>query len=311
MPRTSFIAATPGFWRDYADASAALRAEMLHPLGGCVSAGPVAPLAGEMPPDLLLCDPADCAAEGTLPRPGHRARHVLDITVRSEGVETPEAPGSMAPDHDAPRTEAAAHGGGAHMRWCLSSRLAYALLSPARAFLLALEWRLGAMVRGLPFPDMEIALHEALINGIIHGNFGLDSPDLHQGEQALAAYDRIIRERLADAAFATKPLWLDAWYGTDGVILQVVDAGAGIPDAHLARLRGKPVVHCHDGADSAPFAQMDAGSDLSGGVSREALVNHGLATSGRGLWLIHTLAHKVTPVAAGRGLRLHFGGERP
>lgn len=74
--------------------------------------------------------------------------------------------------------------------------------------------------------DMELALHEAISNALVHGNLGVCSmKGLRMAE--LDAYSQDIVARLADPELTKRRLEVAVLFDTAGVTVMVVDEGAG------------------------------------------------------------------------------------
>lgn len=119
---------------------------------------------------------------------------------------------------------------------------------------------------GAPLPDaadLETAVHEAVINAVIHGNLGLDSlnsTDVGKLESFITA----LTQRLDDARLSLRRVTLAAGWTDDDVWIQVADEGSGF-DVTAARAAPEP-----NGA------------------------------SGRGVRIIETIAHKLEYDDGGR-----------
>lgn len=74
--------------------------------------------------------------------------------------------------------------------------------------------------------DMELALHEAVSNALVHGNLGVASMrDLSIA--ALDSYSQCICDSLANPELARRRLEVTATFDSDGVVIDVIDEGAG------------------------------------------------------------------------------------
>lgn len=74
--------------------------------------------------------------------------------------------------------------------------------------------------------DMELALHEATTNAVIHGNLGMDS----MKGLSITALDRFSRDltaRLTDPAFAKRRLEVSVGIDQGGATVEVADQGSG------------------------------------------------------------------------------------
>ena len=116
--------------------------------------------------------------------------------------------------------------------------------------------------------DMELALHEAISNAVVHGNLQVDG----MKGLSVAALDRFSHElaaRIADPTFAGRLIEVSARLEPDAAVIEVSDEGNG-------------------------FAQTAS----AGGA--------GPAPSGRGLDLISAIAEQVELLDDGRRIRMRF-----
>lgn len=100
--------------------------------------------------------------------------------------------------------------------------------------------------------DMELALHEAVSNALVHGNLGVASMrDLSIA--ALDSYSQCICDSLANPELARRRLEVTAAFDGEGVVIDVIDEGAGYEapkqGAHGACGRGLDLIsgiadHC-------------------------------------------------------------------
>jgi hypothetical protein len=117
--------------------------------------------------------------------------------------------------------------------------------------------------------DMELALHEAISNAVVHGNLQVDG----MKGLSVAALDRFSHDlaaRIADPAFAGRLVEVVARLEPDAAVVEVADEGNG-------------------------FAKVAASC---GG--------EGPAPSGRGLDLICAIAERVELLDDGRRIRMRF-----
>lgn len=73
---------------------------------------------------------------------------------------------------------------------------------------------------------IHLALHEALVNGLIHGNLQIDS-GLRQSARDYVEYSRILTERLQDPAYAQKSVSIWATWNKKKLEIKIRDEGAG------------------------------------------------------------------------------------
>ncbi|MBP2292418.1 ATP-binding protein [Azospirillum rugosum] len=108
----------------------------------------------------------------------------------------------------------------------------FAFLTTATANHVHLAARIVRAITDLhPLPDtqrddMELALHEAVSNALVHGNLqvegmkGLSVAALERFSQDLAA-------RMADPLFANRRIEVAVWLDADGILVEVADEGTG------------------------------------------------------------------------------------
>jgi len=113
----------------------------------------------------------------------------------------------------------------------LSNSLSFLLTCPviyncdiAKIFVDALNQRINLS------PDrsagIHLALHEAIVNGLIHGNLDISS-EYRQSARLFMEYGRILSERLKDPAYARKSLSLSATWDNSILRIKIKDEGAG------------------------------------------------------------------------------------
>lgn len=120
---------------------------------------------------------------------------------------------------------------------------------------------------------IHMALHEAIVNGLIHGNLQISSA-YRQSARLFMEYGRILSERLNDPAFARKSIYISAHWNESKLEIKVRDEGAGY-------------------------------------VIKDALYNRSLdnmhSKTGRGLLFIAGIADSCTIDDYGREMNLTFG----
>jgi len=150
----------------------------------------------------------------------------------------------------------------------------YASITTATANHLHLAGRIVAALAGrrpldeAQRDDMELALHEAISNAVVHGNLQVNG----MKGLSVAALDRFSHElasRIADPAFAGRLIEVSARLEPEAAIIEVADEGNG-------------------------FAQAAPGAGA------------GPAPSGRGLDLISAIAQEVELLEDGRRIRMRF-----
>ena len=196
-------------------------------------------------------------ADGTGPL---AARRALERTLAESGGCVEDGPAEPLPGDHLARTLAL---GGFYM--ALSTATAYRI-EPAHLFCAALAHRLT--LSEARAEALQLAVHEALANGIIHGNLEMTS----QGRQSLDAfadYCRTIDGRLAEPRLAGRWIEVFATWDDAQVMITVADGGQGYDPATV------------NDADCA-------------------------GKSGRGLQLIHSLAQVVERSDGGRSITMRF-----
>gem|GEM_PF-1825717 len=149
----------------------------------------------------------------------------------------------------------------------LSTSAAYGI-ELAKLFTLALKSRLDFSEDARD--NLELALHEALVNGLIHGNLGIASAGRETLEM-FTEYCHSVERGLADSDRGLRLIEVFAWWDDSQVEISVVDDGEGFDVDALersARLPGR--------------------------------------TSGRGLQLIGSLCESYRITRGGRHLSMRF-----
>ncbi|WP_372397384.1 ATP-binding protein [Azospirillum sp. HJ39] len=123
--------------------------------------------------------------------------------------------------------------------------------------------------------DIELALHEAVSNALVHGNLGVAGmKELSAVE--LERFSRDLRDRLGDPVLAARRV----------VILVRIEPAEN----------GRPLATVEIADEGAGFVPAPRGGGSGGG-----------GASGRGLDLIGTIAERLEIVDGGRRIRLRFG----
>ncbi len=146
----------------------------------------------------------------------------------------------------------------------LSTKTAYST-EPAHFFCEALADRLG--LTATQRDHVELALHEALANGLLHGNLEVSSAE-RQTLEGFRRYCREIEAQLQDPLFAGRRIEVSAVCDASSLTVTVSDNGAGY--------------------DEAPSSDDP------------------LKKSGRGLRLMHEMADQVTIADKGRIVSMRF-----
>ncbi|MDD3669120.1 MAG: SpoIIE family protein phosphatase [Alphaproteobacteria bacterium] len=101
--------------------------------------------------------------------------------------------------------------------------------------------------------NIRFALHEALVNGLVHGNLDMDS-SLRQSAQDFARYSRLLADRLNDPAYAHKAIEMSARWNKQRLEIKIRDEGAGYRIGADFKARAAPA------AKSGRGLKMIAGS---------------------------------------------------
>jgi len=114
----------------------------------------------------------------------------------------------------------------------------YVGLSTCTAYGVELAKLVTQALRGrLGFDDvlgdnMELALHEALVNGLIHGNLGIPSTGRETLEM-FSDYCRAVEKGLADNDRGSRLIEVFAWWGEHSIDISVEDDGEGFDPSTL------------------------------------------------------------------------------
>ena len=76
------------------------------------------------------------------------------------------------------------------------------------------------------YEGIHLALHESMVNGLIHGNLQLSS-NLRQSARDFIEYARLLDERLNDPAYAQKSMGVWATWDMEKLEIKIRDEGAG------------------------------------------------------------------------------------
>ncbi len=76
------------------------------------------------------------------------------------------------------------------------------------------------------YDKIHLALHEALVNGLIHGNLQIGS-ELRQSARDFVEYSRVLNERLNNPAYAQKSVSIWATWNKKKLEIKIRDEGAG------------------------------------------------------------------------------------
>ena len=73
---------------------------------------------------------------------------------------------------------------------------------------------------------IHMALHEAIVNGLVHGNLDISS-EYRQSARSFVEYGRILSERLNNPEYARKSIYISAEWDETKVVVKIRDEGAG------------------------------------------------------------------------------------
>lgn len=94
------------------------------------------------------------------------------------------------------------------------------------------------------YENIHLALHEAMVNGLIHGNLQISS-NLRQSARDFIEYARLLDERLNDPDYAQKSMSLWATWDEHKLEIKIRDEGAGY--AVMPVMRARPSVRSKSG----------------------------------------------------------------
>ncbi|AWK87427.1 ATP-binding protein [Azospirillum thermophilum] len=123
-------------------------------------------------------------------------------------------------------------------------------------------------------PNVELCLHEAIANAIVHGNLGISSETKNQ-PQGYRLFGELLRQRLGDPEAVRRRLDIFCRWTAGSLVIAVVDQGAGFEPAPVPAETARP----------------------EGG---------GKALAGRGFVFMRALADRVTVTDRGRCTLLQF-----
>ena len=94
--------------------------------------------------------------------------------------------------------------------------------------------------------NIHLALHESIVNGLIHGNLQLSS-NLRQSARDFIEYARILNERLSDPAYAQKSMSLWASWTETRLEIKIKDEGAGYSSVASVPKTAQPMPQAKSG----------------------------------------------------------------
>ena len=130
----------------------------------------------------------------------------------------------------------------------------------ARIFTAALQKKLQfseSLAEGI-----HLALHESIVNGLIHGNLQLSS-NLRQSARDFIEYARLLNERLNDPAYAQKSMSIWASWTSERLEIKIRDEGAGYTAVTTVPNLDQP----------APQAKSGRGLRLIAGISDSCTID--------------------------------------
>lgn len=124
-----------------------------------------------------------------------------------------------------------------------------------------------ALKKRLFFPrslgdGIHLALHESIVNGLIHGNLQLSS-NLRQSARDFIEYARLLNERLNDPTYAQKSMSLWASWTDERLEIKIRDEGAGYSAIPALNRTDQP----------APQAKSGRGLRLIAGISDSCTID--------------------------------------
>ncbi len=126
-----------------------------------------------------------------------------------------------------------------HKDYTFSNGLGFLLTGPviyqfdiAKVFALALKERFH--ISDFRFDSIHLALHEALVNGLIHGNLRLSSK-LRQSSNDYKTYNQLLSKRLTTPSFACKAIDISAEWTEKKMKIVIRDEGMGYSLSEILR----------------------------------------------------------------------------
>lgn len=110
--------------------------------------------------------------------------------------------------------------------------------------------------------SIQLALHESIVNGLIHGNLQLSS-NLRQSARDFIEYARLLNERLNDPTYAQKSMSLLATWTDERLEIKIRDEGAGYTAVSTIKNTAQP----------APQAKSGRGLRLIAGISDSCTID--------------------------------------
>ncbi|MBQ7413068.1 MAG: SpoIIE family protein phosphatase [Alphaproteobacteria bacterium] len=152
----------------------------------------------------------------------------------------------------------------------------------ARIFTTALQKRL--FFSKTLAESIHLALHESIVNGLIHGNLQLSS-NLRQSARDFIEYAHLLNERLNDPTYAQKSMSLWASWNDERLEIKIKDEGAGYTSVPTVQRTDQP----------APQAKSGRGLRLIAGIADSCTIDD----FGREVTLSFLLHDRIEhPVAA-------------
>lgn len=94
----------------------------------------------------------------------------------------------------------------------------------SKIFIESLKKRIG--LSDAQTVGIHMALHEAIVNGLVHGNLDISS-EYRQSARSFIEYGRILSERLNNPEYARKSIYISAEWDRTKVVIKIRDEGAG------------------------------------------------------------------------------------
>jgi sigma-B regulation protein RsbU (phosphoserine phosphatase) len=142
----------------------------------------------------------------------------------------------------------------------LSTATAYSV-EPARAFCKVLATRLG--LSSTLRDSIELAVHEAVVNGVMHGNLKISS-DERETLARFQTYCNQVETSLSNPDLGARRIEVFCVWDTSGITVSVVDSGAGYDPEEV-------------GANSNPNPNRKSGRGLAliGNLSKAVEIGNG------------------------------------
>ena len=114
--------------------------------------------------------------------------------------------------------------------WSLSTGAVMAMDAPSKVFAAAVRAIAGDLCDEGLLMRLETALHETLVNALVHGNLDVPSLNDFEADDQGTAFQEAIEARLADPVLSARRVALTANVAHKSLSLSVHDNGAGLPE---------------------------------------------------------------------------------